>query len=278
LYSNFSGDLILFKKYSLLFRNNNFENKEADIILNYHSIEKGMLFKNMKKGFAEYRIRNLHKILSNPDIIQIRKVFNTGDTEHRKNAALSWEDRVLRRMNVLKRNDCINDNITGSKFGKRGKRHTEETKQKISKSHKGKIKTQEHLSNISKAKLGIPNMKLRGRIRSDAHRENLRIANIGKVRSEESKRKTSQTLKITNQNPDVKRKRSIAAKNQKWTKEAIENRNKKLRGVPKSEEHKEKLRTPKNRCSCYYCKKEVSVNNLNRHLAVCSLALITFLQ
>lgn len=70
LYSNFSGDLILFKKYSLLFRNNNFENKEADIILNYHSIEKGMLFKNMKKGFAEYRIRNLHKILSNPDIIQ----------------------------------------------------------------------------------------------------------------------------------------------------------------------------------------------------------------
>jgi hypothetical protein len=217
-------------------------------------------------------VKRMIKDHGQPDIIEVRKVFDCGDVECRKNKALLWEDKVLRRMHVLTRSDCLNDNITGSKFGKRGKPHTKETREKISKAHKGKIKTQEHLLNISKAKLGVPNIKLRGRIRSDTHRENLRISNLGKVRSDEAKQKTSETLKITNQKPEVKRKRSLAAKNQKWTREAIENRNAKLRGVPKSEKHKEKLRVPKNRCSCYFCRKEVSVNNLTRHLTVCSLA------
>jgi hypothetical protein len=217
-------------------------------------------------------VKKYRKDFGEPDIIQIRKIFNKGDVENRKNAAILWEDKVLRRMNVLKRKDCLNDNITGSKFGKRGKKHSNETKEKIRKSHQGKIKSLEHRLNISKAKTGVPNVKLRGRIRTAEHCENIRLSLIGKTRTEEQKRKTSETLRVTNAKIEVKKRRSLAAKNQKWSKEDIEKRNAKLRGVPKSEEHKNKLRVPKNRCSCIFCKKEVSVNNLNRHLNVCSLA------
>ncbi|MCY4780803.1 nitroreductase family protein [Sphingobacterium sp. UT-1RO-CII-1] len=63
LYRNFYTDLKIFKKYALVFNVNSLHHKEADLILNYHSLEKGMLFKDMKKGFAAYRIINLHKIL-----------------------------------------------------------------------------------------------------------------------------------------------------------------------------------------------------------------------
>lgn len=66
---NFLKDYILYKRYSIIFKNKDLENKEADIILNYHSLEKGMLFKNMKKGFAAYRIRNLHKLLKDREIM-----------------------------------------------------------------------------------------------------------------------------------------------------------------------------------------------------------------
>ncbi|MFV0165368.1 nitroreductase family protein [Empedobacter falsenii] len=67
---NFVQDFKLYKKYSLTFSNKDLENKESDLILNYHSLEKGMLFKTMKKGFAENRIKNLHVILNDPDIIK----------------------------------------------------------------------------------------------------------------------------------------------------------------------------------------------------------------
>lgn len=70
LFYNYLIDFKLYATNSIVFRKIDFKNKEADLILNYHSIEKGMLFKNMKKGFAEYRIRNLHKILRDPEIIQ----------------------------------------------------------------------------------------------------------------------------------------------------------------------------------------------------------------
>lgn len=70
LFYNYFIDFKLYATHSIVFRKIDLKNKEADLILNYHSIEKGMLFKNMKKGFAEYRIRNLHKILSDSEIIQ----------------------------------------------------------------------------------------------------------------------------------------------------------------------------------------------------------------
>lgn len=67
---NFYIDYKLYNKYSIVFRKNNFLNKEAALILDYHSIEKGMLFKEMKCGFAPYRIKKLHKALQDPEIIE----------------------------------------------------------------------------------------------------------------------------------------------------------------------------------------------------------------
>lgn len=73
LKKNFKKDYQLYKKHSIVFRKNDLKKKEADLILQYHSIEKGFLFKNMKKGFAEYRIKNLHKMLHDEEVIQNAK-------------------------------------------------------------------------------------------------------------------------------------------------------------------------------------------------------------
>ncbi|MGJ1410683.1 nitroreductase family protein [Sphingobacterium thalpophilum] len=69
LIANFLYDFRLYSKYSIIINKVDLKNKEADLILNYHSLEKGMLFSNMKAGFARYRIENLHKILVDPDIM-----------------------------------------------------------------------------------------------------------------------------------------------------------------------------------------------------------------
>lgn len=70
LYRNFKEDARLFKKYAAAFEADAFKNKEANLILHYHALEKGMLFDKMKPGFGEYRIRKLHTILSDPEIIK----------------------------------------------------------------------------------------------------------------------------------------------------------------------------------------------------------------
>lgn len=67
---NYITDYKLYQSYSIVFTQNDLKNKEADLILNYHSLEKGMLFREMKKGFASYRIQNLHQILKDPLIIK----------------------------------------------------------------------------------------------------------------------------------------------------------------------------------------------------------------
>lgn len=69
LSSNYFKDLKLFYTHSNVFKVDTLEKIEATIILDYHSIEKGLLFKNMKPRFAEYRIKNLH-INLNKDIIK----------------------------------------------------------------------------------------------------------------------------------------------------------------------------------------------------------------
>lgn len=70
LIQNFIKDYHQYKKHSIVFKKDDIKNKEADIILHYHSLEKGMLFRNMKKGFAEYRIENLHKMLNDTEVLQ----------------------------------------------------------------------------------------------------------------------------------------------------------------------------------------------------------------
>lgn len=65
---NYMADYKLYKRYSTLYNKSSLENKEADLILNYHSIEKGLLHDKIKPRFARYRVETLIKLLSDNSI------------------------------------------------------------------------------------------------------------------------------------------------------------------------------------------------------------------
>lgn len=65
----FWTDYLLYVRYSLAFNRSDFKQKEAEIIIQYHGLEKGMLFSNMKPFFAKDRVQVLHQLLNERDII-----------------------------------------------------------------------------------------------------------------------------------------------------------------------------------------------------------------
>jgi len=85
-----------------------------------------------------------------PDIIQIRKTFTS------QNDAMDWESKVLRRMNVVLREDFINKTDNKSIAPIYGSKHSDETRIKMSLSHIGKsfVHTEETKEKIAKAKIG----------------------------------------------------------------------------------------------------------------------------
>ncbi len=134
----------------------------------------------------------------NPDTIQIRKTFDSSEK------ARLWENKVLKRLKVIGNDKWLNktDNISidpksaseGAKnkpkdFGEKirkartGKKHSEETKKKMSESRKGKPanfkkhtdESKKKLSDIGKTKIGNLN------------------GFYGKKHSEETKKKISNT-------------------------------------------------------------------------------------
>jgi hypothetical protein len=156
--------------------------------------------------------------------IEIRKTFDNKDD------AINWENKVLKRMKVVKRDDFLNQTDNKSNYknntwwtGKKrphrteehiekfkatfkerkrgignthtlGLKHTEETKQKISESTKGKPKSEETKARMSAG--------MKGKTRSETHCKNLSLAlkgkpgpNKGKTLSEETKRRISETKK-----------------------------------------------------------------------------------
>ncbi len=50
---NFLIDFNLYYRYSNVFKIDNLSKIESKIILDYHSVEKGLLFTNIRLGFAE---------------------------------------------------------------------------------------------------------------------------------------------------------------------------------------------------------------------------------
>jgi nitroreductase len=61
---NYLNDFRLFYKHSALFKFDTFEKIECQIILDYHSIEKGFLFKQPKPKFAKVKVQRLHANLA----------------------------------------------------------------------------------------------------------------------------------------------------------------------------------------------------------------------
>lgn len=165
---------------------------------NCHPSDLWVTYFTSSKIVKEYR-----KIYGEPDIIKIRKTFNSP-----KKAQL-WEHKVLKKLKVIKNENWLNktDNISidiecaikGAKKKKsdkmkkllseanKGKKHSEETKKKISNKLKGKsgywknkklsISTKQKLSEIGKTLIGDKNPF------------------FGKKHSEETKRKISNSKK-----------------------------------------------------------------------------------
>lgn len=70
LISNTTVDGILFFKHSMVFKQDTINKIESRIILHYHGIEKGFLFKNFKYRFGENRVKELVKLLKNKEVVK----------------------------------------------------------------------------------------------------------------------------------------------------------------------------------------------------------------
>ena len=114
-------------------------------------------------------VKAFHKEHGEPDIIQVRKVFNDADK------CKLHENKVLKKLNVLNNDKWLNKNINGmflpggpmSEETKRkkvasfkrtmqgrgtrtGTTHTPATIEKMRKAHTGKTFTEEHIANLRK--------------------------------------------------------------------------------------------------------------------------------
>ena len=78
--------------------------------------------------------------------VEIRRVFES------KEQASAWETRVLNRCKVLHDDRWLNQNIAGYIIP------TEESRKKISNFHKDKPKTDQHKQNLSKSQKGKPKL------------------------------------------------------------------------------------------------------------------------
>lgn len=112
---------------------------------------------------------------------------NCGGDNHHNYGKKIWSD--LEKMEISERVSGDKNPMYGKppwNKGKKLKPHSEETKKKMSESHKGKVKTKSHKENLSKA--------LKGKSKSMEHRQKLSDANKGKVKSKEHKEKLSKAL------------------------------------------------------------------------------------
>jgi hypothetical protein len=82
---------------------------------------------NIYKTSSEY-VKSFHKQHGEPDIIQVRKEFS----DHK--SALLWENKVLKKMNVTRRDDFLNKSVGGGTFYS----CDPDTRKKISEAVKGR--------------------------------------------------------------------------------------------------------------------------------------------
>ena len=170
-------------------------------------------------------VKKFREECGEPDIILIRKIFDT------KDSAILWEEKVLQKMNVrnndkwLNKNDCSAPPIMkGEDHPLYNIGHTEETKQKISEKNKGKLK---------------------GLIRTEEDRKNKSIAAKKRWSRPGEKEKLSQKM-IGND----------YGKNKKGWIPTIETKER-MRKAKKGKKQR--------RCCCVMCRQEVSVSNIVQH-------------
>jgi len=151
--------------------------------------------KLVKKCIEEY---------GQPDFIKITKTFDN-ETDTRL-----WEHKVLRRMNVIHRDDFLNqtDNIAISSDIWRGNTHSPETRKIISEKAKlrylvkennpfyGKKHSEESKQKISKSNKSRPShMPMLGKKHSEESKRKISSGGKGRVVSDEAKQKMSEAKK-----------------------------------------------------------------------------------
>lgn len=188
--------------------------------------------------------------------IEIRKVFET------KEQAVAWETRVLRRCRVLEDDRWINQNVAGYIVP------TEESRKKISDFHKGKAKSEEHKEKIRQGNIGKkkPPRTDEYRVLMSKLKSGKNNARYGAEVSEETRRRIS----------EAKKGKQIAHN----------------KGVPMSEEQKQKLRNAmigrkvdpeviarrvakqtgqkREKLRCPHCDRDIAVGWYHRHGPNCS--------
>lgn len=128
-------------------------------------------------------VKEMRILYGEPDIIQVRKTFTTAHAAH------NWEYRVLTRLGAAKNDKFINQHNAGFKFY--CTKHSPETLLKMSKSQKGRKKTQAQKDQIS-ATLKATSWKI-GFKESIETKRRKSIALTGYKRSEEHQQKLNRT-------------------------------------------------------------------------------------
>lgn len=132
--------------------------------------------------------------------IEIRRTFTS------KEAAMLWENKVLKRMNVVKRTDFLNQTDNMSRF----------TNNDWWKGKKRPPRSKEHIEKFQKTfkarKRGIGNTHTLGRVLTEEHKQKISEKTKGKPKSEETKAKMSAGMKGKPKSEEHKRKLSEARK------------------------------------------------------------------
>lgn len=90
-------------------------------------------------------VKEMRKLHGEPDVIQIRRTFSTA------NDATTWEAKVCRRLKVKDDKKFLNIHNGDGKFTNAGISPLKETREKLSKSNKGKIPTEKSRNKMSEA-------------------------------------------------------------------------------------------------------------------------------
>lgn len=186
---------------------------------------------------------------------EVRRTFDTPEQ------AVAWETRVLRRCRVLEDKKWLNGNIAGHILP------TEQSRKKISEAHSGKPKTEEHKKNLSKSQKGKPKKSMA--YQSEEYRQKMSILKTGanngmygKGCTPERARKIGEANKgkipankgipMSEEQKDKIRATKLA-KPTKMSADAIARRSEKIRGQKRPKLY------------CEHCKRDVAIGWYDRH-------------
>lgn len=195
-------------------------------------------------------VKQFRKLYGEPDIIQIRKTFNTAED------ALDWESRVILRMKMVESDIFLNQrNMSGQFKNKGGYKHSEKSKENYRKSFTDErkiflsgvsIENNKNRTKESRQTAGKSNSKTRKENREKYIGENSPLFGIN--RTEEDKISIAISTKEAMDDPALREHLSEKAK---------------LRCTP--EWRAKKAEENKYRICCIKCHREMGRSSLGKH-------------